>query len=102
EVIVEQGCDPHHVRGLNPSVIIAMIATAVMCGGVALMSILTGGGLIFYAMYTTHSEKQSLIDQCYDNGGTPVIDSRNSSGVEGTTDSGAAKTAGGYRFECQK
>lgn len=102
QVIAENGYDPDQVREPNPSGVTPMIAPAVIWGGVALIGILTGGGLIFYAMYTTHSEKQSLIDQCYDNGGTPVIDSRDSSGVEGTTDSGAAKTAGGYRFECQK
>lgn len=71
-------------------------------GGVAVLGILAGGGLIFYAMYTSHSEKQNLVNQCYDNGGTPVIDSRDSAGVKGTTDSGAAKQEGGYRFECQK
>lgn len=68
----------------------------------ALKGILAGGEAIFYAMYSSYAEKQMLIDPCYDNGGTPVIDSRDSSGVEGTTDSGAAKHAGGYRFECQK
>ena len=58
--------------------------------------------MIHYSMYTTHAEKQNLINQCYQNGGSPVVDSRDSAGVEGTTDSGAAKNEGGYRFECQK
>lgn len=102
QVITENGHDPEQIREPNTSGITPMVAPVIIWGGVALIGILTGGGLIFYAMYTTHAEKQNLIDQCYGNGGTPVIDSRDSSGVEGTTDSGAAKTAGGYRFECQK
>jgi len=49
-----------------------------------------------------HSRLAALINQCSNNGGTPSIDSRDSAGVNGATDSGAAKKAGGYRFECQK
>lgn len=63
------------------------IALAIIWGGAAILGILTGGGLIFYSMHTSHAEKQNLINQFYDNGGN--------------TDSGAAKHAGGYRFECQ-
>lgn len=74
----------------------------IIWGGVAALGILAGGGLIFYAMYSSHEEKQTLINRCYDKGGNPVVDSRDSAGVEGTTDSGAAKHSGGYRFECQK
>ncbi|CCE54339.1 MAG: chromosome partitioning protein ParB [Corynebacterium sp.] len=102
QVIADNGYDPEQMRQPDSTQITPQIAPAIIWGGVALIGILTGGGLIFYAMYTSHAEKQNLIDQCYDNGGSPVIDSRDSSGVEGTTDSGAAKHAGGYRFECQK
>lgn len=102
QVIADNGYDPEQMRQPDNSGIAPRIAPAVIWGGVALIGILAGGGLIFYAIYTTHAEKQNLINQCYDNGGTPVIDSRDSAGVEGTTDSGAAKQSGGYRFECQK
>ncbi|WP_227659016.1 MULTISPECIES: hypothetical protein [unclassified Corynebacterium] len=64
---------------------------AIIWGGVAILGMLTDGGLIFYSMYTSHEEKQNLVNRCSDSGGKPIIDSRDSVGVEGTTDSGAAK-----------
>ena len=102
EVLIDNGMDPDEVRQTVEPGVSLRIAPAIIWGGVAILGILAGGGLIFYAMYTSHAEKQNLINRCYDNGGTPVIDSRDSAGIEGTTDSGAAKREGGYRFECQK
>lgn len=102
EVLLDNGMNPDEVRHTVEPGTSLRIAPAIIWGGVAILGILAGGGLIFYAMYTSHAEKQNLINRCYDNGGAPVIDSRDSAGVEGTTDSGAAQRAGGYRFECQK
>lgn len=101
-VLADNDLDPDQTRQSDDSGVSFRIAPVIIWGGVAILGILTGGGLIFYAIYTTHEEKKQLIDKCYSNGGTPAIDSKDSSGVEGTTDSGAAKHAGGYRFECQK
>ncbi|MBA9028843.1 chromosome partitioning protein ParB [Peribacillus huizhouensis] len=69
---------------------------------VIIIALLATGALIFTAMYFNHTEKQNLINKCYANGGYPVVDSRDSSGVKGTTNSGAAKAANGYKFECKK
>ncbi|WP_246819238.1 chromosome partitioning protein ParB [Corynebacterium sp. HMSC04H06] len=104
QVLIDNGYEPDEMRDSDSdnSGVSFRIAPAIIWGGVAILGILTGGGLIFYSMYTTHAEKQNLINQCYQNGGNPVVDSRDSAGVEGTTDSGAAKNEGGYRFECQK
>lgn len=102
QVLADNNYDPATLRKSDDSGASVRIAPAVIWGGVAILGILAGGGLIFYAMYTSHEEKQNLINQCYDNGGRPVIDSRDSAGIEGTTNSGAAEQAGGYRFECQK
>lgn len=66
------------------------------------MAILATGALIFTALYFNHKEKTNLINKCYANGGYPVIDSRDKSGVKGTTNSGSAKAANGYKFECRK
>ncbi|WP_458119966.1 hypothetical protein [Paenibacillus sp. Z6-24] len=60
------------------------------------------GGVIFTALYFNHQQKMTLINRCYDEGGTPKIDSRDSSGLNGTTSSGAAEGANGYKFECVK
>lgn len=102
QVLAENGYDPAEMRQSNNSGTSFRIAPAVIWGGVAILGILTGGGLIFYATYTSHEEKQNLVNKCYENGGTPVVDSRDSTGVEGSPDSGAAQKEGGYRFECQK
>jgi hypothetical protein len=69
---------------------------------VIIIAILAAGTLIFTALYFNHTQKQNLINKCYANKGYPVIDSRDSSGVNGTTSSGAAKSANGYKFECKK
>lgn len=69
---------------------------------IAIIAILAAGAIIFTAMYFNHTQKQNLINKCYANKGYPVIDSRDSSGVKGTTNSGAAKAANGYKFECKK
>lgn len=102
QVLTENGYDPAEMRQSDNSGVSFRIAPAVIWGGVAILGILTGGGLIFYATYTSHEEKQNLVNKCYENGGTPVVDSRDSTGVEGSPDSGAAQKEGGYRFECQK
>jgi len=64
--------------------------------------IIVAGGIIFSALYFSHKEKQNLINKCYKQKGKPVIDSRDSAGLKGTTKSGSAKKAGGYKFECKK
>lgn len=102
EVLKDNGLDPEETRNQGDSDVSIRIAPAIIWGGAAIPGIIAGGGLIFYAMYTTHEEKMQLVNRCYDEGGTPVVSSQDSAGVEGTTDSGAAQKAGGYRFECQK
>ena len=69
---------------------------------VIIIAILAAGALIFTALYFNHKEKTNLINKCYANNGYPVIDSRDKSGVSGTTNSGSAKAANGYKFECRK
>ncbi|MBK3497204.1 hypothetical protein JFL43_20715 [Viridibacillus sp. YIM B01967] len=64
--------------------------------------ILVVGAIFFSTLYFSHEEKMSLINQCYANNGYPVIDSRDEAGVNGTTDSGSANQAGGYKFECKQ
>lgn len=70
--------------------------------GIAIIGLLGAGALIFTALYFNHQEKQSLIDQCYANDGYPKVDSGDSAGIGGTTDSGEAEANGGYSFECRK
>ena len=91
----DNGYNPKELRESTNSGVSFRIAPAIIWGGVAILGIITGGGLIFYAMYTSHAEKQNPIHQCYANGGNPVVDCRDSAGVEGTTDSGAASREGG-------
>lgn len=64
--------------------------------------IVVAGGIIFSAMYFSHKEKMALINKCYSHKGRPVIDSRDKAGAKGTTNSGSASKAGGYKFECKK
>lgn len=102
QILDENGYDSEVNRLSDNSGVSFRIAPAVIWGGVALLGILTGGGLIFYSTYTTHQEKKELIDKCHENGGNPVIDSRDNTGLEGSPDSFSASKEGGYRFECQK
>ncbi|MDO5032127.1 chromosome partitioning protein ParB [Corynebacterium sp.] len=103
----ESGQDPEKVAapemeegiGLRAAPAVIPIAWKV---GIAIIGILTAGALIFTAKYFSHKEKMTLINKCYDNSGYPVVDSRDKGGVEGTTDSAKANSAGGYKFECRK
>ncbi|MDO4928134.1 MAG: chromosome partitioning protein ParB [Corynebacterium sp.] len=102
EVLLDNGYDPAEIRQSNQSEFSVRAAPVVIWGGAAIIGILTGGGLIFYSQYSSNEEKRNLIDKCHEQGGSPVIDTRDSAGLEGSTDSISAKREGGYRFECQK
>lgn len=60
------------------------------------------GGIIFSALYFSHKEKMTLINKCYAKGGNPKVSSNDKAGLKGTTKSGDAQKAGGYKFECKK
>lgn len=98
EILIENGYSLEEVK-IDPSLGHANIVWYVP---VIIIGILVTGALIFTAKYFSHKEKMNLIDKCYDNGGYPVVDSRDRSGVNGTTSSAGAKSAGGYKFECRK
>lgn len=66
------------------------------------IGLILAGGIIFSAMYFSHKEKMTLINKCYDKGGSPKVSSKDKAGLNGTTNSGAAEQAGGYKFECVK
>lgn len=50
--------------------------------------------MIFYSQYSSNEEKRNLIDKCHEQGGSPVIDTRDSARLEGSTDSISAKREG--------
>ncbi len=66
------------------------------------IGIIVAGGIIFSALYFSHQEKMTLINRCYDKGGNPRVSSQDKAGLKGTTNSGEAQQAGGYKFECVK
>ena len=54
-------------------------------------------------MYFNHQEKMKLIDECgRASSGYPEVESRDSGGVDGTTNAYEAQAAGGYKFKCRK
>ena len=63
---------------------------------------MVAGALIFTATYFNHQEKMKLIDECGRASGYPEVDSRDSGGVDGTTNAYEAQAAGGYNFKCRK
>lgn len=67
--------------------------------GIGLVSFI---GYLFYDKYLTDREKRNLINRCYDSGGLPVIDERDTSGRFGTTSDTAAITVGGFNFACAR
>ncbi|TQR15510.1 hypothetical protein [Psychrobacillus vulpis] len=68
--------------------------------------ILVGIGLIIfyfsYAKYLDYLEKRALIRGCYDMGGYPVVDSRDTSGLNGQPNVYEAQRIGGYNFACMQ
>lgn len=96
ESVIKNSSDMDSEPGIQPQI------APLIWGGIAVVGILVGGGLIFSSMYFSHKEKTQLIDRCYDEGGTPDVESKDSAGVSGKTNSGAAKQNGGYKFECVK
>jgi len=77
-------------------------ASAITWVAVVLVAVLITGALIFTALYFSHKQKMNFINRCYNNRGYPKIDSRDKGGVKGTTNSGSASVAGGYKMECRK
>lgn len=76
------------------------VAPAIIYGGVAAFGLFLGAAVIFSALYFNHQQKMNLIDRCYDEGGTPQVDSADSAGLNGTKNSSASSSANGYEFEC--
>lgn len=98
QILVDNGYSLDEVK-IDPELAHANIVWFVP---VIIIGILAAGAIIFTAKYFNHKEKTNLINKCYANGGYPVVDSRDSSGIKGTTSSGSASNAGGYKFECKK
>jgi len=69
---------------------------------IAALGIITGTALHFSLQYMTYKEKQNLIDQCYDIGGTPKIDSGDVGGINGEPEKAWWKISNTYTFECVK
>lgn len=68
--------------------------------GVIVIGIVTSLALYFSSKYITHKEKMTLIDRCYDAGGTPIIDSADVGGLNGAPEKAWWKISSTYKFEC--
>lgn len=71
----------------------------IILAGIGIVSFI---GYLFYDKYLSDKEKKLLINRCYDAGGFPVIDNRDTSGRYGTTNDSAAVNIGGYNFACSR
>ncbi|WP_411346251.1 hypothetical protein ACE3MZ_09815 [Paenibacillus sp. WLX1005] len=100
DLLQAYGVDVSTTNATDGNVVTPQIAPIIWIGIIAIGVI--AGGVIFSALYFNHQQKMTLINRCYDEGGTPKIDSRDQSGLNGTTNSGAAEGANGYKFECIK
>ena len=100
DLLKAYGVDVSTATPTEGNVVTPQIAPIIWIGIIAIGVI--AGGVIFSALYFNHQQKMTLINRCYDEGGTPKIDSRDQSGLNGTTNSGAAEGANGYKFECIK
>ncbi len=69
---------------------------------VIIAAIVVSGTLIFTGMYFNYKEKQNLVNQCYKHKGTPVIDSRDKSGLKGKPNGGSSSSTKNYKFKCVK
>ncbi|GAB0171769.1 chromosome partitioning protein ParB [Lysinibacillus sp. CTST325] len=74
-------------------------AVVAWLAGIGLVSFI---GYFFWDRYLTHKEKMNYMDQCFAQGGNPVIDSRDDAGLRGKTSETEAKKIGGYNFACEK
>ncbi|MED4889619.1 hypothetical protein MKY88_22665 [Lysinibacillus sp. FSL R7-0073] len=59
-------------------------------------------GYFFWDRYLTHKEKMNYMNKCFAQGGNPIIDSRDKSGLKGQTSAAEAERIGGYNFACEK
>ncbi|MFJ8067306.1 hypothetical protein ACIQYS_22315 [Psychrobacillus sp. NPDC096426] len=68
--------------------------------------LLVGIGLIVfyfsYGKFLDYLEKRALIKGCYDQHGYPVVDSRDTSGLNGQPNQYEAQKIGGYNFACME
>ncbi len=101
ELLTAYGIDIHTQDSPKTSGGISVQIAPIIWIGIIAIGVIAGG-VIFTALYFNHQQKMTLINRCYDEGGSPRLDSRDSSGMNGTTNSGAASAANGYKFECIK
>ena len=80
----------------------ARVAPVIVWGGIAILGMFTGAALYFSSKYMTYKEKQNLINQCYNVGGTPSIDSGDTGGLHGEPKKAWWKITSTYSFECVK
>ncbi|MCM0627112.1 hypothetical protein M5J14_21685 [Lysinibacillus sp. OL1_EC] len=78
---------------ITPYAVVAWLA------GIGLVSFI---GYFFWDRYLTHKEKMNYMNRCFDQGGNPIIDSRDDAGLNGQTNATEARKIGGYNFACEK
>jgi hypothetical protein len=98
EIVLDNGYDVETLK-VDPDL---GHASAITWVAVVIVGILVVGALIFTALYFNHKQKMNFINKCYANKGYPKVDSRDKGGIKGTTNSGSASAAGGYKMECRK
>ena len=104
-LLLAQGIDMENYEGEilfkedRDGVIQPFALPVIWLAGIGLVSFI---GYLFYDKYLTDREKRNLINRCYDSGGSPVIDERDTSGRFGTTSDTAAITIGGFNFACAR
>lgn len=78
------------------------VAPAIIWVGAGVIGALTGAAIYFTAKYMNWKEKKYLVDQCYNEGGTPILDTGDTAGVGGAPKKAWWKIGNTYKFECAK
>lgn len=99
QILVDNGYDLEDVKVGD---IESAHANIVWFVPVIIAAIVVSGTLIFSGMYFSYKEKQNLVNQCYKHKGTPVIDSRDKSGLKGKPNGGSSSSTKNYKFKCVK
>lgn len=97
-LLKSQGLDVSIYQNKTKNVIVGRVAPIIIWAGVAIVGILTAGAVIFTSKYFNYKEKQNLVNKCYNAGGTPKLDTRDRTGVNGKVSSSSSA----YAFECIK
>jgi|SRR5690625_2742015 len=65
-----------------------------------ILGIIASTAVYFSSKYMTYKEKQNLVNRCYDMGGTPVLDSGDTSDIGAAPEKAWWKISNTYTFQC--